>query len=101
MLIVPLKAVANQTAFARLGEQNIAMRIYQKSTGLYIDVENDNVPVITGALCRNRVLTIRQPYLPFVGDLIFVDTQGAEDPEYSGLGERWLLVYLTPDEVVE
>ena len=34
------------------------------------------------------------PYLGFVGDLMFADTQGASDSSYDGLGTRYLLVYL-------
>jgi len=99
MLIVPLEPKANQTVRTRLAEQDIVLRVYQKTTGLYIDVRNDQEAVVTGVLCRNRVLTVRQPYLPFVGDLAFVDGEGREDPHYSGLGGRWRLVYLEPGEV--
>jgi hypothetical protein len=34
----------------------------------------------------------------FIGNLLFVDTQGSSDPTYDGLGSRFSLVYLTAEE---
>jgi hypothetical protein len=34
------------------------------------------------------------------GELMLIDTQGAgQDPGFSGLGDRWQLVYLDPSEL--
>jgi len=93
MLIIPTEPNPGYTFRTRLNDQDVGLRIYQKSTGLYIDVILDTVAIVTGVLCRNRVITIRQEYLGFEGDLVFVDTQGNEDPYYTGLGERFKLVY--------
>jgi hypothetical protein len=35
----------------------------------------------------------------FIGDLIFIDTQGTSDPNYTGLGSRFLLAYLSPTDL--
>ena len=71
--------------------------MYQKSTGVYLDLTVDGVSVATGILCRDRVRIIR--YGGLSGDLMFADTQGSEDPQHTGLGNRWLLLYLQPNEV--
>ena len=42
---------------------------------------------------RNRI--VRDTYLGFLGDLAFFDLQGEDDPYYTGLGDRWVLGYLT------
>jgi hypothetical protein len=42
---------------------------------------------------------VRDLYLGFSGDLFFADTQGTNDPYYTDLGTRYLLVYVTPGEV--
>lgn len=33
------------------------------------------------------------------GDIAFFDTQGTSDPEYTGLGERWVLCYFPASEL--
>ena len=79
--------------------QNCVIALYEKSTGLYIDLTVNNVVLLTGVLCLNRVLLVRQAYLGFVGDLAFIDLLGLTDPVYSGLGTRYQLTYLTPTDV--
>ena len=44
-------------------------------------------------LCLNLVGLVRSAYLGFIGQLAFFDTQGTSDPDYSGLGTRYQLVY--------
>lgn len=63
-------------------------------TGLFLDLYINNAVVRTATICRDRVKLIRDAYLGFVGDLEFMDTQGLQDPDYTGLGARYQLVYL-------
>jgi len=37
--------------------------------------------------------------LGFLGDLFFFDTQGSNDPTYTGLADRYLLAFLTQAEL--
>lgn len=94
MRTIPLQAVSSQTLSAVLANQNCQIAVYQKTTGLYFDLSVNNAPIVTTKLCRDRVKLVRQEYLGFDGDLAFVDTQGRDDPEYAGLGSRFVLVYL-------
>lgn len=94
MKIIPVAAVPSQTLSAVLAGQNCQISIYQKTTGLYVDVAVNDAPIVTGAIARDRVRIVRHVYLQFQGDLIIVDTQGASDPDSSGLGARFELVYL-------
>ena len=98
-LKVPLQAVPNQSLNPSLGGQAVQLNLYQKSTGLFCDVLVSNVAVVTGALCENLNRLVRDAYLNFSGDLVFMDTQGLDDPVYSGLGTRWLLFYLTASDL--
>lgn len=100
MQAVPLQPIPAQVLNISLGGQRCTLSIYQKSTGLYVDVVVDGLAKRSCVLARDRVRLIRQTYLGFVGDLAFVDTQGSQDPEYAGLGNRFLLVYLSPSEIV-
>lgn len=94
MQIVPLLAIPSQTFNVVLGGQNCVISVYQRSTGLYLDLTVNNVPTLNAQICRDRTLLVRLTYLGFAGDLIFMDTAGTSDPVYSGLGTRFKLLYL-------
>lgn len=102
MQIVPLDAVPNQTLSIALGGQNCQLNIYQKTvpvSALYMDVYVNNAPIILGVWCENLNRIVRSAYLGFIGDFVFNDTQGSSDPYYTGLGSRFLLQYLTTDDL--
>jgi hypothetical protein len=100
-LVVPLLAVADQTLLTQLSEQSVKLRVRQLRYGLFVDVyvDSGSTLVIGGVIGRDRNRIVRSSYLNFVGDFSFFDTQGTDDPEYSGLGVRWQLVYLLPSEL--
>ena len=52
-----------------------------------------------GVLARNATFMVMTAYLGFVGELFFLDTQGSNDPVYTGLGSRYLLLYVFPSEI--
>ncbi|MFM9934198.1 phage baseplate plug family protein [Achromobacter xylosoxidans] len=90
---IPLRAVPAQTCCVVLGGQNCQVSVYQKSTGVYLDLQVNHEPVAMAVLCHDRVWLIRETYSGFVGDLTFVDTQGRDDPVYKGFGGRFQLMY--------
>ena len=93
MASVPLVAVPSQTVSVQLGDQGCRINVYQKRTGLYLDLYADGAAIGTGILCLDRVWLIRDAYLGFTGDLAFVDTQGTSDPDYTGLADRFTLLW--------
>ncbi len=99
MLAIPLTAVPNQTLKATLNGQYCTLNIYTLSTGLYLDLLVNGSPIVQGVLCLNKVLIVRELYLGFIGDLVFADTQGESDPDYTGLGSRFVLMYVYPSEL--
>ncbi|VWB88141.1 hypothetical protein BLA13014_04079 [Burkholderia aenigmatica] len=99
MQIIRLTAVPSPKLSVMLAGQNCQIAVYQKTTGVYLDLAMNNVPVKSGILCRDRVRLIRYPYLGFVGDLSFFDTQGVTDPAYAGFGARYQLVYLEASDL--
>lgn len=101
MLSLTLQPTPSQAFTATLSGQRCYVEIYQKSTGLFLDLTVNGYPVLSGQLCLANVLLVRLAYLGFVGDLVFVDTLGTQDPTYDGLGSRYALVYLSPSEVLE
>lgn len=97
---VPLAAVPSQKFGTVLGGQNCTISVYQKTTGLYFDMQLNGAPFTSTVRCLNvaRLCEDRQ-YLGFVGDFIFYDTQGKSDPDYTGLGDRFVLIYLEAADV--
>jgi hypothetical protein len=102
MQIIPLRAIPNQTLSVLVSNQNTRINVYQKGVvpRLYCDVIlNEATPQATGILCQNLKPIVRYGYVGYQGDFFFFDTQGADDPVYTGLGSRFLLYYLAPNEL--
>jgi hypothetical protein len=99
MRTIPLAATPSQTLSVLLGGQNCQINVYQKTTGLYVDLSVNNTPLVQGSIARNAVQIVRHPYLGFIGDLAFLDTQGTSDPDYTGLGSRYQFVYLDASDL--
>lgn len=94
MLVIPTVAVPNQTFNVVLAQQAVRIDIAQNDFGMFLTLYIDAAPVAAGVICQDRNRIVRAPYTGFIGDLAFVDTQGTDDPVYTGLNTRWFLVYL-------
>ncbi|WP_010508416.1 phage baseplate plug family protein [Komagataeibacter europaeus] len=91
--VIPLSAVASQTLTVPLSGHTARLNVYQLNTGLFMDISLDEALIMAGVLCQDRTWIIRKAYYGFPGDLVFIDSQGTSDPDYSGLGDRWSLYY--------
>lgn len=100
MLQIPISAVPSQTLAVLLGSQPCQIKLYQKSTGVFLDLMVTNAPIVTAALCLDRARVVRHKYLGFVGDLAIFDTKGKRDPDYTGFGTRYVLVYLETSDLL-
>lgn len=99
MLIIPTDPVQSRTFSIQLADQSCFIKLYQKSTGMFFDLSVAGVPKVQGKIIRNRVKLVRQPYLGFSGDIAFMDTVGNDDPDYTGLGSRFLMMYLEASDL--
>lgn len=99
MNAIPMQPIPSQILKVTTSGQQLQIAIFQKSTGLFLSLKIEGVPAVDMVLCHDRVRLVRQAYLGMIGDLCFMDTQGLQDPSYDGLGSRYLLLYLTPDDV--
>lgn len=101
--IIPLQAVPNQTLDTPVSGQNCTLNIIQRSTGLYMSVFLNGQIVVSNVICQNKNRIIRDRYFGFAGDFAFFDTATvdgvASDPDYTGLGGRFQLVYILPSEL--
>lgn len=98
MQTVPLQATPAQSIKSVLGGQNCRIILSQKPQGMFFDLEVDSVRIVSSIIARDAVPLVCREYEGFRGNLLFIDTQGGDDPLSSGLGSRWQLVYLTADE---
>lgn len=100
MLVVPVQSMPNQQIQAGLNNQAVTLNVYQTDFGLFMDVYLAGVIVITGVICWNLNLIVRDVYLGFVGDFVWFDTSGnGADPIFTGIGSRFILLYLTPQDL--
>lgn len=99
MLIIPTQPVPNQSFSVTLNNQQVTANLSQTNFGMFISLLLANAPLVTGQLCINQAPLVQEPYLGFLGELLFVDTMGTEDPVYTGLGTRFQLAYIEPDEL--
>lgn len=94
MLLIPTKALANQSLQVQLANQSCTINIQQLAYGMFVDLYVDTTPIILGVLAHNLNRIVRSLYLGFIGDLTFFDTEGTSDPVYTSLGTRYQLIYL-------
>ena len=98
---IPLQAVPSQSVRVILDSQNCQLAVYQKTQGLFVDITVDSAPIVSAILARDGVPLACRGYVGIKGNLLFVDTQGADDPDYTGLAGRFALLYLTADEYAQ
>lgn len=99
MLAIPLQAVPSQTVAVALAGQPCTINVYERRTGLYVDLLVSSAPIVQGVIALNANLIVRDAYRGFVGDLAFFDTEGAADPTSDGLGGRFFLAYLEASDL--
>lgn len=106
MQVIPLSAIASQALSVGLGSAIVDLDIYQKSTGLFADITVNDATILTGVICLTGARLVQDAYLGFPGDLMFIDMQASvgepgrdyADPDYTGLGDRFVLLWLEPGD---
>lgn len=99
MVDIPLNQVSNQELSIVLDEQNCTIKLYYRGNAFYMDLYIDGNIIFYGSICFNKVGIKIYPYLPFKGQLVFIDIDGNSDPEISGLDTRYILQYFSETEV--
>jgi len=100
MITVPVTAIPSQAFSIVLALQKCQIAIYQKGQYLFFDLSINGSPIVTTRMCQNRIrLLLDAQYYGFVGDFVFVDTQGDTPPAYTGLGDRYKLLYLEASDL--
>lgn len=95
MIRIPLDPVPTQTLAGVLGGQACEIALRQNGQNIYFDLTVNGEAIVLSRIVRNiQRLLIDARYRRFVGDFLFVDTQGDTQPTYTGLGARYQLYYL-------
>ena len=100
---IPLRATGNQTLQVVLEDQNCSLRLYTRGLPdgvetLFCDLSIDQEPVFYGCPCLDGLPMPLYARLGMTGQLVFIDMEGEEAPHWSGLGSRWKLLYMSPNE---
>lgn len=100
MQVVRLMPTPNQSLKVRLDGQYFSLSIYQKGDSIYADAACSGRDVVRFVSCLNLTPILCREYMGIRGNLLFVDTEGTDDPyDYSALGTRWHLLYLADEEL--
>lgn len=100
MITIPIADIPSQILTVTLGGQQCRLRVFTRQSAVFMDVYVADVLIVAGALCKCGVQIVRDTYLGFIGDLLFIDGQGANDPSSPGLGTRYQLLYASPSNLV-
>lgn len=100
MNIIPLRTTPAQSLAVILGGQHCDIRLYWRDR-LYMDLDVGGANIFRGVKALNAVALPLARYLPFSGKLIWIDMQGEQNPQYSELGIRYKLIYLTEADIEE
>lgn len=94
MIRISLTPGKAQAIRVTLADQDCLIRLVQRDSGLYMDLTANDTVVLTGVPCLYATRIVRYKYLPFKGDLFFLDKEGSNDPVSDGLGIRFNLYYV-------
>lgn len=85
-LSIPLDAVPNQTVQVQIAQETWEVTVETRLGELYLSLGNrtDGI-VLLNRVCRDRTL--------MAGGFFFYDVDGKENPVYTGLGGRYVLVW--------
>lgn len=101
MLQIPLQPVPAQTLQIVLDGQNVQLSVYKLNESLFMDINSNGVDIVDCVQAHDADPLVCIKYTGFLGNLVFIDTQGSDDPYYSGLGTRFVLIYLTEAENIQ
>jgi len=99
MQVVQIADVPSQIVQASLGSQQCTIVLRTRTIGLYLDLYVNDVLLVGGVACQNENPMVRTAYAGFQGELCFLDNQGSDDPSSPGLGTRFTLVYIEPQDM--
>ena len=104
MTEVPLIATPNQELAIELEEQDCTIQVRQLGNYTYLTLWVDSTLIVENAICMPGVAILQGYIQGFSGNFVLVDSSDPNNQQlsdYTELGSRFLLLYLTEAEVHE
>lgn len=104
MTEVPLIATPNQELAIELEEQDCTIQVRQLGNYTYLSLWVDSTLIVENAICMPGVAILQGYVHGFRGNFVLVDSSDPNNQQlsdYTELGSRFLLLYLTEEEINE
>lgn len=104
MTEVPLIATPNQELAIELEEQDCTIQVRQLCNYTYLTLWGDSTLIVENAICMPGVAILQGYVHGFRGNFVLVDSSDPNNQQlsnYTELGSRFILLYLTDDEINE
>lgn len=83
-LTIPLQQVPNQSVTVVINNSSYDLELNTRLDDLYLSVVKDGTPIVYNRICQNK---------NFIDNFAFIDMDAEENPNYTGLNNRFLLVW--------
>ena len=90
---IAVSPIPSQMLDVVLNGQNVTIALQSRDGMLYADVQVNKAYVVRNRICHHAMPIVNSSYAGFIGELVIIDTQGSDAPNYAGLGTRFVLVY--------
>lgn len=104
MTEVPLIATPNQELAIELEEQDCTIQVSQLGNYTYLTLWVDSTLIVENAICMPGVAILQGYVHGFRGNFVLVDSSDPNNQQlsnYTELGSRFILLYLTDEEINE
>lgn len=104
MTEVPLIATPNQELAIELEEQDCTIQVRQLGNYTYLTLWVDSTLIVENAICMPGVAILQGYVHGFCGNFVLVDSSDPNNQQlsnYTELGSRFILLYLTDEEINE
>lgn len=104
MIEVPLIATPNQELAIELEEQDCTIQVRQLGNYTYLTLWVDSTLIVENAICMPGVAILQGYVHGFRGNFVLVDSSDPNNQQlsnYTELGSRFILLYLTDEEINE
>lgn len=98
---VPLSQVPSQSFQIVLNSQNCGLYFTTRLGRVFSDLVIDNVYIWRSVICHDRSPIRQFTVQDLVGNLVFQDQEGANDPQWPYFGTRYRLYYITDDVILD
>ena len=90
---IPLTNAPAQSVSVLLGTQRCILFTRELNGRQYISLSSNGKVICENVLIQPNIPLTQAAYNGFVGELMCVDTQGNDFPDYTQWGSRWVLLY--------